>query len=195
MRSFRAHPAIRTGTTLAALAAVILAGALTVFRAEATDLSEVKKLTASAAQADARFGRSVAVSGDSAIVGAPQPGIGENGPAGAAYLFERNQGGPDNWGEVTTLTASDAQFNDVFGFSVAISGDTAIVGAFRQGAAYIFERNQGGPGNWGEVTKLTASDGQFNDIFGFSVAISGDSAIVGAPQEDAGGVGFSAGAV
>ena len=193
MRTFRAHTAIRTGITLAALAAVILAGALTVFRAEATDLSEVKKLTASATQADARFGRSVAVSGDSAIVGAPQPGF----SAGAAYLFERDLGGPGNWGEVTTLTASDAQFNDVFGFSVAISGDTAIVGAFRLGAAYIFERNQGGPGNWGEVTTLTASDadGQFTDIFGFSVAISGDSAIVGDPQEDAGGVGFSAGAV
>ena len=74
---------------------------------------------------------------------------------------------------------------------MAISGDTAIVGARLEdekgsnaGAAYIFERNQGGADNWGEVTKLTAFDGQAFDLFGISVAISGDSAIVGAFGED-----------
>ena len=89
------------------------------------------------------------------------------------------------------LTASDAQAGDFFGFSVSISGDTAIVGArledekgLSAGAAYIFERDEGGADNWGEVTKLTASDGQAEDGFGFSASISGDTAIVGALFED-----------
>ena len=139
---------------------------------EAAVLSEVKKLTASDAQADGDFGDSVAVSGDTAVVGAQS----------AAYVFQRNEGGPDNWGEVTKLTASDAQDFDFFGRIVAVSGDTAVVGAggLTAGAAYIFQRNQGGADNWGEVTKLTASDAQAEDFFGISVAVSGDTAVVGA---------------
>ena len=94
----------------------------------------------------------------------------------------------------TKLTASDAQSRDWFGNSVAISGDTAIVGARwesaggdRAGAAYIFQRDQGGAGQWGEVKKLTASDAEGGDWFGISVAISGDTATVGAYGDDAGG--------
>ncbi len=162
---------------------------------------EVKKLTASDAQGG-RFGHGVSLSGDTAIVGALAARVGGSGGflAGAAYLFERNQGGPDNWGEVTKLTASDAQSGDSFGISVAMGGDTAVVGALEEdaggrnaGAAYVFERNQGGPDNWGEVKKLTASDAEAFDFFGISVAVSGDRAIVGAYLEDAGGVGFAAG--
>ena len=147
---------------------------------------EVKKLFASDAQAGDWFGVSVAIDGDIAIVGARQEDAGGSF-AGAAYVFERDQGGPGNWGEVTKLTASDAQTNDVFGVSVAVSGDTIIVGAGPRGAAYIFERDQGGPNNWGEVKKLTASDAQAFDGFGHSVAVSGDTAVVGARGEDAAG--------
>ncbi len=161
---------------------------------------EVTKLTASDAQAGDQFGTSVAISGDTAIVGAnAEDAGGAGGRAGASYIFQRNQGGPDNWGEVTKLTASDAQAFDFFGSSVAISGDTVVVGAilgdagaFDAGAAYIFERNQGGPNIWGQVTKLLASDAQIDDFFGWSVAVSGDTAVVGAVFEDAGGA--SAGA-
>ena len=156
-------------------------------------LSEVKKLTASDAQADDTFGLSVALSGDSAIVGASGEDAGGT-RAGAAYVFERNQGGPGNWGEVGKLTASDAQAGNVFGFSVAVSGDTAVVGASGEdaggnnaGAGYVFERDEGGTDNWGEVTKLTASDAHGGDFFGSSVAASGDTAVVGASDEDAGG--------
>ena len=155
--------------------------------------SEVTRLTASDAQADDQFGISVAISGDTAILGAYLEDAGGNS-AGATYIFQRNQGGSNNWGEVTKLTASDAQAGDGFGGVVAISGSTAIVGAVREdtggvdaGAVYIFERDEGGTNNWGEVTKLTASDAQANDGFGASVAISGDAAIVGARWEDAGG--------
>ncbi|MCH8066366.1 MAG: FG-GAP repeat protein, partial [Chloroflexi bacterium] len=170
--------------------------------AEAALLSEVKKLLASDAQAGDNFGFSVAVSGDTAVVGAVFEGTG-GARAGAAYVFERDQGGADNWGEVKKLTASDAQANHWFGVSVAVNGDTAVVGAFfedagglrfRNGAAYVFQRDQGGAGNWGEVKKLTASDGQAFDEFGVSVAVNGDTAVVGAFFEDAGGFGFRAGA-
>ncbi len=82
--------------------------------AEAAVLDEVKKLVASDAQADDAFGHSVAVSGDTAVVGA----FGEDAGgqyAGAAYVFGRDEGGADNWGEVKKLTASDAQAGDWFG--------------------------------------------------------------------------------
>jgi hypothetical protein len=133
----------------------------------------------------------VAVSGDIAIAGASQV---FRGGTGAVYIFERNEGGTDNWGEVKKVTASDASAGHNFGSSVAVSGDTAVVGAFvdgtggsQAGAAYVFERNEGGPDNWGEVKKLIASDAQAGDRFGISVANSGDAAIAGAFFEDAGG--------
>ncbi len=116
--------------------------------------------------------------------------------AGAAYIYYKDQGGTDNWGQATKLTASDAELFDYFGISVSISGDYAVIGAFGEdaggssaGAAYIFNKNQGGAGNWGEVTKLTASDAQADDRFGYSVSISSGYVytLVGAYQEDAGG--------
>ena len=160
--------------------------------AEAALLSEVKKLTASDAQAFDEFGGSVAVSGDTAVVGAT--GEDPEVDAGAAYVFQRDEGGANNWGEVTKLTASDAEVGDGFGISVALSGDTAVVGAFFEsaggsnaGAAYVFHRDEGGGDNWGEVTKLTASDAEADAVFGVSVAVSGDTAVVGANLDNAGG--------
>jgi len=151
---------------------------------------ELQKRIVSDAQADDNFGLSVSISGDYAIVGAyNEDDLGTN--SGAAYIFYRNQGGADQWGEVTKLTASDAQDSDLFGYAVSISGDYAIVGAYNEdglgtdrGAAYIFYRNQGGADQWGEVTKLTALDAQDNDYFGYAVSISGDYAIIGAYGED-----------
>ena len=162
--------------------------------AEAALLSEVKKLLAFDAEATDRFGISVAVSGDTAVVGAWRADAGGI-DSGAAYVFQRSQGGSDNWGQVKKLTASDAQADDRFGQSVTISGDTTVVGAGGEdavgssaGAAYVFQRDQGGADNWGEVKKLTASDAQPGDEFGVGgVAVSGDTAIVGAFREDSGG--------
>jgi len=172
------------------------AGAAYIFTRDQGGLSaygQVKKLTASDAQADDRFGTSVFISGDYAIVGAD----GVNGGTGAAYIFYRDHGGTDNWGEVAKLVASDAQAVDNFGKSVAIDGDNAIVGAPGEdggvggplnasGAAYIFNRNQGGADNWGETSKIMASDAQDNDYFGKSVSISGSTKLVGADNEDGG---------
>ena len=172
------------------------AGAAYVFQRNAggaDNWGEVKKLTASDAQASDYFGVSAAVNGDTAVVGAYAEDAGGI-DAGAAYVFQRNAGGADNWGEVKKLTASDAQAYDEFGRSVAVSGDTAVVGAHYEhsggsiaGAAYVFSRNQGGTDNWGQVKKLTASDAQAGDEFGYSAAVSGDTAVVGAYWEDAGG--------
>ena len=161
------------------------------------EISEVLPiLRPSDAQLSDGFGISVAISGDYAIVGAVYEDGGAGDPlfnSGAAYVFERIGG---TWTEVTPiLRASDAQADDYFGYSVAISGDYAIVGAYSEdggagdplnssGAAYVFERCGG---TWTEVTPiLRASDAQAGDVFGASVAISGDYAIVGAKYEDGG---------
>ncbi len=148
--------------------------------------SGVTKLTASDGVTANGFGLSTAVDGDIIVVGAWDT-AGTGFPA--AYIYGRDHGGANNWGEVKKLSGSDSHTGSVFGRDVAIDGDTVLVSANGQspsgsGAAYIFERNYGGTGNWGEVTKLTASDAQPVDFFGQSAAIDGDVAIVGAFNED-----------
>src|SRR5215213_7855221 len=137
-----------------------------------------QQLTASDGAFDDLFGQSVAFSGSTIVVGAQHDDIGGNPGQGAAYIFNR-QGG--DWVETQKLTASDGAADLVFGWSVAFSGSTVVVGAIGdnvfQGAAYVFNR-QGG--NWVEVQKLTASDGAVFDLFGWSVAISGSTVVVGA---------------
>jgi hypothetical protein len=88
----------------------------------------------------------------------------------------------------TKLTTSDGATDDHFGYSVAISGDTAVIGAHLDddngtdsGAAYVFV---GSGSTWSEQQKLTASDGAGGDHFGYSVAVSGDTAVIGAHQDD-----------
>jgi len=106
--------------------------------------------------ANDNFGRSVAVNGDTAVIGAP---FGEDAVSnsGSAYVFVRNAG---TWTQQQKLTALDAAMDDRFGFSVSVNGDTAIIGAFTddgvQGSAYVFVRNAG---TWTQQQKLTASDG------------------------------------
>jgi hypothetical protein len=152
---------------------------------------QVARLTASDGALLDYFGVSVAISVNTVLVGA----YGDNGGAGSAYVFERDEGGPDNWGEVTKLTPADGAAGDAFGFSVSISGDRGVVGAYEDdgsiGSAYIFERDEGGPDNWGEVTKLTAADGAAGDAFGFSVSISAARVVVGASGDS--DVGTSSG--
>ena len=160
------------------------------------DITEIKKLIpGDGAYADL-FGSSVSISGDYAIVGAPNDDEGVIKNSGCAYIFERTKG---IWSEKAKLLAPDRSGNDVFGFSVSISGDYAIVGkpfddhtGSNYGSAYIFHRTEPLPGTiiWSQVAKLVAtteggaSDGGANDFFGTSVAINGDYAIVGAPNDD-----------
>jgi hypothetical protein len=95
------------------------------------------KLTASDGETYDWFGFSVAIDGDTVVVGADHDDIGGNGGQGSAYVFERPPGGWANMNESAKLTASDGEGDDHFGVSVAIDGDTLVVGA--DGSAYVFE--------------------------------------------------------
>ena len=167
-----------------------LAGAAYIFRRTGTNSWDGgTKLLAPDTQTYDLFGWSVAISGDYALVGAVEEDAGGS-EAGAAYIFRRT--GTNSWDGGAKLTAPDAQAGDMFGWSVAISGDYALVGAHREsargewaGAAYIFRRT--GTTSWDSGIKLTAPDAQAYDRFGSSVAISGEYALVGAAQKDAGG--------
>jgi FG-GAP repeat protein len=162
-----------------ALAAIALPG-FAALPAAAQTLNEDIKIVASDPAADDQFGRSVAISGTTAIVGVYQDddaGL----SSGSAYLFDTTTGD-----QIAKLTASDAMADDRFGFSVAISGTTAIIGAYRDdgvgtdsGSAYLFDTETGT-----QIAKLTASDEAADDWFGHSVAILGTTAIVGAYQND-----------
>ena len=151
----------------------------------ADNWGQVKKLTASAS--GAYFGGAVAVSGDVALVGDPRTDT--TAPffdTGAAYVYSKDQGGADNWGEVKVLTPSSVSQHDMyFGTTVAIDADSALVGAIGvasdAGAAYVFDRDQGGANNWGEVRMLTASDTEPDDEFGVAVSISNEPLYRGGP--------------
>ena len=169
-------------------------GTAYIFIRSGTSWSQQQKLLASDLGAQDYFGRSVSISGDYAIIGAPLWDAGGSDTIeGAAYIFVRSG---TSWSEQQKLTASDAAGNDNFGASVSISGDYAIVGAWPEddggadaGAVYIFIRSGT---SWSQQAKLLASDAQASDNFGFSVSISGNTAVVGAYKEDAGG--YNAGA-
>ncbi len=150
------------------------------------------KLTASDAESGDRFGRSVAISGNTAIVGAYHDDCADSSIyCGSAYIFEKPVSGWSDANQSAKLTASDREAYDYFGDSVAISGNTAIVGAFSDddagsdsGSAYLFEKPVSGWATSTQSAKLTASDAESGDYFGHSVAISGDTAIVGAYRDD-----------
>ena len=144
-------------------------------------MTETAKLTASDAAIGDRFGLSVSVSGDYAIVGASYNDDAGDG-SGSAYIYYRDEGG--NWGQQAKLTASDAGARDWFGCSVSISGDYVIVGAYHNdgaGSAYSFLRSGS---SWSQKAKVTASDVAANDCFGSSVSINGNYTIVGAHNDD-----------
>jgi len=132
------------------------------------------KLTASDAAAGDNFGFSVAVSGPTAVVGAPSKN--------SVYVFTRSG---STWSQQAKLTASDAAAGDNFGYSVAVSGSTAVVSAVGKnsgtGAAYVFTRSGS---TWSQQAKLTAGDAAVFDQFGFSVALSGSTAVAGAPNKN-----------
>ncbi|MFN0035849.1 MAG: HYR domain-containing protein [Saprospiraceae bacterium] len=147
-----------------------------------------KKIAAGDANTNDNFGASVALNSGRLVAGANQnDASGSN--AGAAYIFYRNLGGADNWGQAAKLLAITGAADDGLGVSVDIHGDFAIVGANgvdglqqNTGAAYIFGRNQFGADAWGQVARLRPSQPTGNDNFGATVGISGPWAIVGADR-------------
>jgi|GEM_PF-2359224 len=142
--------------------------------------NQIIKTVAADRTSGVHVGSSVAISGDYAIVGAPQDG------SGSAYIFQRVGA---NWIQMQKIVASDADSDDNFGTSVAISGDYVVVGAVYDngdatntnplsdaGSAYVFKRTGA---TWAQEQKIVASDRQAFDYFGLSVAISGDYVVVG----------------
>ncbi|GJM10154.1 MAG: hypothetical protein DHS20C11_24300 [Lysobacteraceae bacterium] len=153
----------------------------------------VAKLTADDAVVREEFGTSVSVDGDTAVIGAAF-GYGGEASSGSAYVYSRNHGGADNWGQVAKLIANDASTQDQFGTSVSVDGNTAVIGAWldsddglESGSAYLYSRNRGGPDRWGQFAKLTAGDASQHDHFGVSVAADGDTAVIGAASDGDGG--------
>lgn len=159
------------------------------------------------------FGCSMAISGDTLVIGAyrqDSAAVGVNeyqrAHSGTAYVFTRD--GSGNWSQQAYLKASNTGTGDGFGYSVAISGDTIVVGApfedsaatgvngdqvdntaGESGAAYVFTRD--GSGHWSQQAYLKASNTEAADNFGFSVAISGGTIVVGAPSEDSAATGVN----
>lgn len=177
------------------------AGAAYIFKKNDTgNWVEIQKIVAASRGLDDEFGQSVSISGDYAIVGTrfeDEDALEGNHltNAGAVYIFKKDEGGIDNWGQVQKIVAADRGENDEFGQSISISGNYVIVGATGEdedalggntldfaGAAYIFKKDD--TGNWGEVQKIVATDRGAFDNFGSSVSISGDYAIVGVNGED-----------
>lgn len=156
----------------------------------------IQKLMNSDARQWDRFGQSVAIDGNYMIVGARGQDYDENNAnfenaEGAAYIFEKD--GSGNWSEIQKIVASDRgqTFQAVFGETVAISGNYAVVNkpaeeselGIAAGVCYIFERDTNGV--WNEVQKIVNSHRNHNDRFGdFSIAISGNIIAVGARQQD-----------
>lgn len=190
------------------------AGAAYIFKKDEGGLENwglVKKLVAADRKGSDQFGYSVAISGEYAIVGAKLQDYDVDGASnymvntGAAYIFKKDQGGTDNWGQVRKLVAADRYITDEFGVSVAISGGYAIVGARQEdedvdgvsnylydaGSAYIFKQSLGGVDNWGQLKKLVPNNRDAGDYWGQSVSISGDYAIVGSRYEDQAADGIS----
>jgi hypothetical protein len=162
-------------------------------------------LKASNGTARDEFGYSVAVSGDTVVVGAPFEPATREIPAmwsGAVYVFVRDGA---TWTQQAYLKASNAGRQDMFGMSVGLSGDTVVVGAYQEdsnatgvngqqddnsaansGAAYVFLR-QGT--NWTQQAYFKASNTESNDGFGYTVAVSGDMVVIGAPFESSNATG------
>jgi hypothetical protein len=196
-------------------AAATNTGAAYVFTRSGTSWSQQAELKAPNAGQGDYFGESLAISGDTVVVGASREDSSQttitNGNtasadnsafgAGAAYVFVRSG---SNWSQQAYLKAPNAEADDQFGVSVAISGDTIVVGsqgessnqttitsgssasadnsATNAGAAYVFIRNAT---DWSQKAYLKAPNAEAGDQFGGSVAISGDSIVVGASSEDA----------
>lgn len=143
--------------------------------------SFVVKLNASDAAAGDQFGSSVAVEADTLVAGAP---FADDG-AGAVYVFNRSPGGL--WSQSARLAPAASPGAGNFGTSVGLAGNTIVVGAPAAGTGSVYVFNADGDGVWSETTVLVPTDAEADDFAGTSVALSGDTILVGASLEDAAG--------
>ena len=155
-------------------------GSAYVFKRDGTSWIQEDKLTASAGVAKDCFGSSVSLDGDYALIGA----YGDDSYKGSVYVFKRDG---TSWMQEEKLNVSDGATWDIFGISVSLDGDHALIGSYRnddaKGSAYMFKWNGT---SWMQENKLTASDGAANDLFGISVSLDGNYALIGAYHDDSG---------
>lgn len=158
-------------------------GAAYVFRRSGGTWAQTQKLLASDADTDDLYGAALTFEGSTALVGALSATVNGNTDQGAAYFLSESGG---NWSETQKIVADDGAVSDRFGTAVALSGTTALVSAIgatindneAQGAAYVFTQSGG---SWSQSHKFAAAQGEFNDNYGYSVALRGDTAVVGVP--------------
>ena len=140
-----------------------------------------------------KFGQAVAIGEDLIAVGAIQDEV-DGSAVGAVYLFQRDVGGSNNWGQLTRIAPTNLPASSQFGYAVDLEGDLLAVGAPKatlsganpeEGAVFLFGRNQGGTNAWGEITRWEPA-GQTSLNFGWSVSLSGDHLVVGAPDNKVG---------
>ena len=163
----------------------INSGSAYVFDLLSGDWSQTEKFSTPDSAAGDNFGVSVSLGDERALIGARFDN--ENGSnSGSAYVFELISG---RWSLSEKLIATDGAADDNFGISVSLSGDRALIGAYRNddngndsGSAYIFDLTAG---SWSQTQKLAATDGTNTDYFGYSVSLSGDRALIGAYRDAA----------
>jgi hypothetical protein len=160
-----------------------------------SNMTQSAELAASDGVAQAYFGASIAISGNTIVVGAGGASINGNQRQGAAYVFVEPANGWTNMTQTAELTASDGAAGDNLGNSVSINNTTIVAGApyasvgsnFEQGAAYVFVQPAGGWSNMTQTAKLTASDGVASDILGVAVNVSNNTVVAGASEATVGG--------
>lgn len=183
---------IAVAGAFAAMLAGAVSGTAPVWASAPSVITEEAKLRASDGPGAGGFSHAVAISGDTAIVGAPYEGSRSDpslAGAGAAHIYVRSDSG---WVHQQRLVPFDRSTEANFGYSVALSGDTAVIGAYRDdatgasdaGSAYVFVRSGD---TWVEQQKLVASDAAARALFGYAVGVHDDTAIVGAPRSEIGG--------
>ena len=162
------------------------AGAAYVFIRAGTSWLEMDQLLADDGAAGDQFGMVVDISGDLIVIGAQQDDTAAGEVAGSAYVFSRDG---MTWNQEAHLFAHDADAYDIFGSDVAIAGDTILVGAAGNsippagatGSVYVFTRVGT---SWVQQDLFTADDAEGGDWFGKKVALDGDTAVVGVPDDN-----------
>ncbi len=161
-------------------------------------LQQTAELTASDGKFNDMFGFSVAISGGTVVSGAFQHEVSSTPEVGAAYVFTEPPSGWVDANQAAELTASDGSRFDYLGYSVAVSANVVVAGAFQHkdgpftadGAAYVFEMPPSGWTNATESSQIAASDGSYNDYFGFSVAAGDGVVLAGAPRHAGQGAAY-----
>jgi FG-GAP repeat len=161
-------------------------GSVSIYQFNGTKWVQIQKITDATGATDDNFGSSVSISGSYAIVGTNSDDVGTSVNQGSVSIYQLSAG---TWVLMEKIIDATGAAGDNFGYSVSISGTHAIVGAknddvgvnYDQGSASIYQFNGT---NWVQMQKITDATGAMDDLFGYSVSISGNRAIVGASNDD-----------